>query len=108
MTVWSRMAIELDRSYDSTADHRHPIHEVDQVMNNRIALFEGDITLLQVDAIVNPGNRKMTKGSGISAEIFNAAGPLFESHCERVAPCKIGEAKLTGTLLKNRNPYSLP
>ncbi|TNC93388.1 MAG: Uncharacterized protein FD121_1704, partial [Gallionellaceae bacterium] len=89
------MVLELDRTYDFTADHHHPIHEVDPVMNSRLALIEGDITALAVDAIVNPGNQAMTTSTGISKTISDAAGSAYKEFCTKEAPCRIGESRIT-------------
>ncbi len=68
------MASELESKSAQAVDARTPIHSVNAVMNNRVAIFEGDITTLDVDAIVNFGNQEMKVKPDISGEIFNAAG----------------------------------
>ena len=88
------MVPELDRTSSQTLDARTPIHSVNTVMNNRVALFEGDITTLDVDAIVNFGNQEMNTKPGISGEIFDAAGVGFKIRCQRAAPVEIGKVKL--------------
>ena len=60
----------LDRVYDFAADKRRPNHSVDAIMNTRIALFEGEITALEADAIVIPSNGELTKTDGVCGEIF--------------------------------------
>ena len=92
LVLWDQMALDLDLTYDFYGDHRLPIHSVDEVMNNGIALFEGDITTLEIDMIVNPGNQTMTEAPGISAEIFKVAGLAFRGYCVRMSPCDIGKA----------------
>ena len=76
------MVPELDRTAAQVVDVRTPIHSVNAVMNNRVALFEGDITTLDVDAIVKFGNKELNMKPGISGEIFKAAGVGFKIQCQ--------------------------
>ena len=64
-------------------------------MNSRIALFEGEIAALEVDAIVIPNNGELTKTDGVCSEIFQSAGPPFETYCKRLAPCDIVDSTMT-------------
>ena len=69
----------------------------------RCAVFEGDITTLDVDAIVNAANRALAPGAGVCGAIHRAAGPALAAACRKVAPCPTGEARLTpGFALKAR------
>jgi len=54
-----------------------------------------DITTLGVDAIVNAANPELAPGGGVSGAIHRAAGPELARACARVAPCPVGEARLT-------------
>ena len=65
----------------------------EDVRTNRIVLARHDITALDSDVIVCPGNRKLEKGIGISELIFNAAGKELEAACHKFAPCEIGQVK---------------
>jgi O-acetyl-ADP-ribose deacetylase len=61
----------------------------------RCEVFEGDITTLAVDAIVNAANTALAPGAGVCGAIHRAAGPQLAAACRKVAPCPTGEARIT-------------
>jgi O-acetyl-ADP-ribose deacetylase (regulator of RNase III) len=70
----------------------------------RCEVFEGDITTLAVDAIVNAANRELAPGAGVCGAIHRVAGPQLAVACRKVAPFPTGEARLTpGFALKARH-----
>lgn len=69
------------------------------------AIIHGDITQMDVDAIVNAANTDLAMGGGVCGAIFNAAGVQdMQEACAKVAPIKTGEAAITpGFCLKARH-----
>jgi len=70
---------------------------------SRVSIAEGDITKLDVEAIVNAANSRLLPGSGVCGAIHRAAGPELAAACEKIYRCPTGEARLTpGFKLKAR------
>jgi O-acetyl-ADP-ribose deacetylase (regulator of RNase III) len=64
-------------------------------MPTRILFVQGDITEMNVDAIVNAANTDLTMEAGVAAAIRRKAGERIQQECERLAPIRLGEAAVT-------------
>lgn len=62
----------------------------------QLELVEGDITSLEVDAIVNAANEQLQLGSGVAGAIRQKGGPTIQEECNRIGSTPVGTAVMTG------------
>src|SRR4051812_50179723 len=64
--------------------------------HTQLELLEGDITELDVDAIVNAANEHLQLGTGVAGAIRKKGGPSIQVECDRIGGTPVGTAGMTG------------
>src|ERR1700758_4475470 len=65
-------------------------------IGEKIVLMQGDLTEMEVDAIVNAANNDLQLGGGVAGAIRRAGGPDIQDECDAHGPVRVGEAAITG------------
>jgi len=66
-----------------------------QVNHSVVELIEGDITGLEVDAIVNPANVQLVLGGGVAGAIARKGGESIQTQCNEIGGAEVGGAVIT-------------
>jgi O-acetyl-ADP-ribose deacetylase (regulator of RNase III) len=70
-------------------------HVVIKMDNGQLELLEGDITELEIDAVVNAANEQLKLGGGVAGAIRKKGGPSIQQECDRIGGTVVGSAVLT-------------
>jgi O-acetyl-ADP-ribose deacetylase (regulator of RNase III) len=65
-------------------------------MPGAIKIVQGDITDLEVEAIVNAANNQLQLGAGVAGAIRRKGGPAIQEECNKIGSIEIGQAAITG------------
>ncbi len=66
-----------------------------EINNSLLELYDGDITEMQTDSIVNPANERLILGGGVAGAIRTKGGPEIQAECDKIGGTFVGGAVIT-------------
>jgi O-acetyl-ADP-ribose deacetylase (regulator of RNase III) len=92
----NRTEDQVDNQEDNREDDREGSRIIVATLGaTRFELVEGDITELDVDAIVNAANEQLQLGTGVAGAIRVKGGPTIQEECDRIGGTPVGTAVMT-------------
>ncbi len=67
-----------------------------RIGNKILRLIEGNIALVDAEAVVNAANKSLILGGGVAGAIRSFGGPSIQEECNSIGPIEVGEAVITG------------
>ena len=65
-------------------------------LTDRILIQQGDLTDMDVDAIVNAANNDLILGAGVAGAIYRKGGESIQQECNEIGSIPVGYAAITG------------